>query len=174
MPEEEIDGFLDSDETVEELMKQEYGVSDEEREEAEEFFKDLQPQVDTREVEEEAPASPDEELIKGRGIALTDIAADDVELDEEISKSEEMVAQHSSDQFDDPALNAAYKSTTTQRARRERAMMDKRELLDLAGDMVDEYFRKNVKTDGIDEERLNQLKFAARRRVLSRLTEDTE
>lgn len=176
MPEEntEIDEFLESDETVEELMQKEYGVSDEEQKEAKEFFEDLQPQVDTREVEEEVSASPDEDLIKGRGIALTNIAADNVALDGELSKDEEMVAQHGSDLFDDPALNATYKSTTSERARRERALMDKKELLDLAGDMVDNYFRKHVKTDGIDEERLNKLKFAARRRVLSQLSEDAE
>jgi len=174
MPEEDIDvdGFLDSDETVEELMQKEYGVSDEEAQRSQEFWQDLQPQVDTRDVEEAPPASPDEELIKGRGIAMTDVMADDMELDGELSKDEEMVAQHGNDTFEDPALNAVYKSTTSERARRERAMMSKRELLDIAGDMVDEYFRKNVKTDGIDESRLNQLKFAARRRVAQKLTED--
>lgn len=164
----EIDAFLESDESVEDLLKEEYGAS----EPNDTFFDDLQPQTDVREEEPEVDASPDKRLIRGKGIALTDLDMHGVTLDEEISKEEETVATHSRDEFSDPALNAVYKSSTKHRAARERAEMDKRELLDLAGEMVDDYFRKNVKTEGMDEERLNKLKFAARRRVARTLAEE--
>lgn len=166
----EIDAFLESDESVEDLLKEEYGPK---HETSDAFFTDLQPESDVREEEPDVSASPDEQLIKGRGIALTDITAD-VELDEEISKEDELLATHAHDEFDDPALNSVYKATMQERAVRERAAMDKREMFDLAGDMVDEYFRKHVQTEGIDEEKLNRLKFAARRRVANHLANDPE
>lgn len=166
----EIDAFLESDESVEDLLKEEYGP----REPTDEFFKDLQPDdVELEDDDIDVSASPDEQLIKGRGIAFTDIDASDVRLDAELDKEEEVAATHGgSDTFDDPALNAVYKSTVSERAERERQLMDKRELLDLAGEIVEDYFRKHVKTDGIDEERLNRLKFAARRRVANTLAEE--
>lgn len=164
----EIDAFLDSDETVDDLLKAEYSPRDPD----DSFFADLQPQVDVRDEEPEVDASPDTRLIRGKGIALTDIDVSDVTLDEEISKEEETVATHSGDTFDNPALNAVYKSTVQHRAARERAEMNKRELLDLAADVVDDYFRKHVKTDGIDDAKLNRLKFAARQRVARTLSEE--
>lgn len=164
----EVDAFLESDESVDDLLKSEYGASEPD----DTFYDDLQPVADVREEEPEVDASPDKRLIRGKGIALTNLDTDGVTLDEEISKEEEMVATRNRDKFSDPALNAVYKSSTKHRAARERAEMDKRELLDLAGEMVDDYFRKNVQTDGIDDARLNQLKFAARRRVARTLAED--
>jgi len=164
----EVDGFLDTEETVEELMEKEYSPK---HEPSDEFFADLQPQSDVREETEDSPASPDERLIKGRGIALTDISSD-IGLDEQISREEEVAAAHTDSRFSDPALNAVNKATEKTRAERERAMMDKQELYDLAGEMVEDYFRKNVKTEGIDDERLNRLKFTARRRVAQKLSEE--
>lgn len=173
MPEEdiedvEIDSYLDSDESIDDLLKEEYSPQHEPNDE---FFKDLHPENNATEDDLETPASPDERLIRGKGIALTNIESDE-ELDEEISKEEETLATYAQDEFDNPALNSVYKATMEERAVRERQIMDKRELLELAGDMVDEYFRKNVETDGIDESKLNQLKFAARRRVANKLSDD--
>lgn len=164
----QIDGFLESDDSVEDLLKEEYGP----REPTTSFLEGLQPNVDLEDEEPEVAASPDERLIKGRGIAFSDLDVDDVQLDAELSKGEEVAATHGGgDTFDDPALNAVYKSTTNERARRTRAEMDKRELLDLAGEMVEDYFRKHVKTDGIDEAKLQRLKFAARKRIANKLAE---
>lgn len=169
----EIDAFLDSDETVEDLMKAEYGPKYEGM--SDEFYKDLHPQHDTRDDDVEAAASPDDRLIRGKAIAFADLDTEGITLDEEISKEEEVAATHGpGDTFSDPALNSVYKATMRERATRERALMDKRELLDLAGDIVDDYFRKHVKTDGIDDDRLNQLKFAARKRVARTLRDDDE
>lgn len=163
----EIDGFLESDDDVETLLKEEYSP----REPDDEFYSDLQPQVDVREQDPEPPASPDETLIRGKSLVFEDLDPE-VELDEEISKGEEVAATHKSDEFDNPALNSIYKASVRERAARERAEMSKRELLDLAADMVDDFFRKNVKTDGIKDDELNRIKFAARRRIANRLAEE--
>lgn len=164
----EIDAFLDSDESVEDLLKEEYGP----RESNDEFFKDLQPDDDFSEEEIEVSASPDERLIKGKGIALTSLDTEGVTLDEDISKEEETVATHAQDEFANPALNSVYKATMNERAIRERKNLNKREMLDLAADVVDEYFRKHVQTDGVDDAKLNELKFAARKRVARTLAEE--
>lgn len=166
----EIDAFLDSEDSVEDLLKAEYapkheGMSDE-------FYQELHPQQDTRDDELEVSASPDERLIRGKGIAFTDVDTEGVTLDEELTPEEEVAATHGpGDEFSDPALNSVYKATMSERATRERALMDKRELLDLAGDIVDDYFRKHVKTNGVDDSRLNELKFAARRVIARKLSE---
>lgn len=167
MPEEEIDAFLESGETVQELMEKEFSPTDP----SETFIHDLEP-VEIEDDEVEVEVSPDKSLIRGKGIALTNIDTEGVGLDEELEKEVEVAATYTDgDLFDDPALNSVFKSTMNRRAERVRAGMDKRELLDLAGDIVESYFRKHVKSDGIDEEELNRLKFAARKHVAETLRE---
>lgn len=166
----DIDGFLESDESIEDLMKEEFSGSDLVGK-SEAIEGALSPDIDVRELDEDEYISHDERLIKGTGIAFADIS-DDVDLENEFTEEEEMVALHKdNDVFEDAALNAVYKSTMNERAANVRSQLDKRELLDLAADIVDEYFRKHVKTEGIDDSRLNKLKFAARKRVLRNLKE---
>lgn len=169
----DVDSFLESDESIEDLLKSEYDVSwyFEKHGSGEDLTADLQPETDIRDDVDD-DVLPDQRLIRGKGIAFSDLDVDDVGLDAELSPEEEVASTHSDDDtFSDPALNAVYKSTMNERAEFTRSNMNKRELLDLAADMVDEYFRKHVKTDGIEEGKLNKIKFVARQRVARALAE---
>ena len=161
----EIDAFLDSDETIEELLKQEYDESDffDSRDEIIGQFEKL----DDDEIEIEEPTlGADEELIKGTGIAFADMDTDDVEIDEHLSPDEMIKARHNLDEEgSDPISNAVAKATESERMDRVRGTMEKRELLDLAADMVAEFFEKNVQEDGLDEEELSKIRFTARRKA---------
>lgn len=166
----EIDGFLDSDESVESLMAKQFGP------EAAEAEADVLDQFRPSEMPggDDTVGSTDGELIKRVGMAMADTDVGGVGLDLEFSDAETVVATHGSEwDADRPVADAIVKATEDSRQRTVAANLSKREMLDLAGEAVDDFFRENVKEEGLDDDRLNELKFAARRRVLKYLDDQS-
>lgn len=161
----DVDGFLDTEESVADLMKSEFASPLDKRGEIlDQFAGGNDPDVREQEV-----SSRDSDLIKRTGMTVAKTDTDGVMLDAEFTPEERAVANHAdvTTHSADPVADTIIKATEERRVQRVSEGLSKREMIDLAAEAVDDYFHERVKADGIDEAELNRLKFKARQVVLA-------